>query len=111
MLDVASKAFFQTLSYSRTLKTLASRYGMSGARAFGRRFIAGETVEDAIAAVRHIQSQGLLSTLDHLGESVTSLAAADIAKLEYLRLIEAVDRVDTGRNVMLKLKEVGVNTR
>ena len=34
MLDVASKAFFQTLSYSRTLKTLASRYGMSGTRAF-----------------------------------------------------------------------------
>ena len=32
MLDVASKAFFQTLSRSRTLKTLASRYGMSGTR-------------------------------------------------------------------------------
>ena len=49
MLDVASKAFFQALSHSRTLKTLASRYGMSGPGAFGRRFIAGETVEDAIA--------------------------------------------------------------
>jgi proline dehydrogenase len=109
MLHVASKAFFQTLSYSRTLKTLASRYGMSGGRAFGRRFIAGETVEDAIAAVRHIQSQGLLSTLDHLGESVTSLAAADIATQEYLHLIDAVDRADAERNVSLKLTQLGLD--
>ena len=108
MLDVASKAFFQTLSYSRTLKTLASRYGMSGTRAFGRRFIAGETVEDAIAAVRHIQSQGLLSTLDYLGESVTSIAAADNATREYLHLIDAVDRADAERNLSLKLTQLGL---
>ncbi len=109
MLDVASKAFFQTLSNSRTLKTLASRYGMSGARAFGRRFIAGETIEDAIAAVRHIQAQGLLSTLDYLGESVTSLAAADVATREYLHLIDAVDRADAERNLSLKLTQIGLD--
>jgi proline dehydrogenase len=109
MLDVASKAFFQTLSYSRTLKTLASRYGMSGAGAFGRRFIAGETVEDAIAAVRHIQSQGLLSTLDYLGESVTSLGAADTATREYLNLIDAVDRAGVERNLSLKLTQLGLD--
>ena len=109
MLDVASKAFFQTLSYSRTLKTLASRYGMSGSRPFARRFIAGETVDDAIAAVRHIQSQGLLCTLDYLGESVTSLAEADTATREYLHLIEAVDRADIERNLSLKLTQLGLD--
>ena len=109
MLDVASKAFFQTLSYSQTLKTLASRYGMSGPRAFARRFIAGETVEDAIAAVRHIQSQGLLVTLDYLGESVTSLAAAETATREYLSLIEAIDRADVERNASLKLTQLGLD--
>ena len=109
MLGVASKAFFQTLSYSRTLKTLASRYGMSGPRAFARRFIAGETVEDAIAAVRHIQSQGLLCTLDYLGESVTTLAAADTATREYLNLIEAVDRAGIERNLSLKLTQLGLD--
>jgi proline dehydrogenase len=109
MLDVASKAFFQTLSDSRTLKTLASRYGMSGNRAFGRRFIAGETVDDAITVVRHIQSQGLLCTLDYLGESVTSLAAADTATREYLHLVDAVDRADAERNVSLKLTQLGLD--
>ena len=109
MLDVASKAFFQTLSYSQTLKKLASRYGMSGRRAFGRRFIAGETVGDAIAAVRDIQSQRLLSTLDYLGESVTSLGEADTATREYLQLIDAVDRAGVERNLSLKLTQLGLD--
>ncbi|MEO5742660.1 MAG: proline dehydrogenase family protein [Vicinamibacterales bacterium] len=109
MLDVASKAFFQALSYSGTLKTIASRYGMSGSHAFARRFIAGETVEDAIAAVRHLQSQGLLCTLDYLGESVTSLTAADTATREYLQLVEAVDRADVERNLSLKLTQLGLD--
>jgi proline dehydrogenase len=109
MLDVASKAFFQTLSNSRTLKKLASRHGIAGPHAFARRFIAGETEADAIAAVRGIQEQGLHSTLDHLGESVTSLAAADTATREYLQLVAAVDRAGVERNVSLKLTQLGLD--
>ena len=109
MLDAASKAFFQTLSYSRTLKKLASRYGIAGPHAFARRFIAGETVDDAIAAVRTIEARGLNSTLDYLGESVTSLAAAETATREYLSLIEAVDRAGVERNLSLKLTQLGLD--
>ncbi len=109
MLDAASKAFFQSLSGSATLKKLASRYGMSGPHAFARRFIAGETVEDAVAAVRAIQAQGLFSTLDYLGESVTSLAAADTATREYVSLINAVDRAGVERNLSLKLTQLGLD--
>ena len=109
MLDVASKAFFQTLSNSRSLKKLASRHGIAGPHAFARRFIAGETEEDAIAAVRTIQAQGLHSTLDHLGESVASLAAAEFATREYLHLIEAVDRAGVERNLSLKLTQLGLD--
>ena len=109
MLDVASKAFFQTLSHSQTLKKLASRYGMSGPGAFARRFIAGETIEDAIAAVRAIQAQGLTHTLDYLGESVTSLTAAETATREYLALIDAVDKAGVERNLSLKLTQLGLD--
>ena len=109
MLDVASKALFQNLSHSRTLKKLASRYGMSGTRPFARRFIAGETVEDAIAAVRAIETQGLHHTLDYLGESVTSAEAASSATREYLDLIEAVDRAGIERNLSLKLTQLGLD--
>jgi proline dehydrogenase len=109
MLHVASKAFFQALSYSQTLKKLASRYGMTGRHAFARRFIAGETVDDAIAALRSISAQGLHSTLDYLGESVTSLAAADTATREYLNLIERIDRAGVERNLSLKLTQIGLD--
>jgi proline dehydrogenase len=109
MLGVASKAFFQTLAHSRTLKTLASRYGMSGPDAFARRFIAGERVEDAIAAVRAIEAQGLMHTLDYLGESITSLGAAEAATREYLDLIAQIDRAGVERNLSLKLTQLGLD--
>lgn len=109
MLDAASKAFFQTLSHSRTLKTLASRYGMSGREAFARRFIAGETIEDAIGAVRRLEAQGLHHTLDHLGESVTTLESTDTCTRDYLDLIGTVERAGIERNISLKLTQLGLD--
>jgi proline dehydrogenase len=109
MLDVASKAFFHAVARSRTLKKLASRYGMSGPRAFARRFIAGETIPDAIAAVRDIEAQGMHHTLDHLGESVSTLAAAETATGEYLNLIEVVDGAGIEKNLSLKLTQLGLD--
>ena len=50
MLDSAVEGVFLTRSpRSQTLKTLASRYGMRKPHSFARRFIAGETVDEAIA--------------------------------------------------------------
>ena len=109
MLDVASKAFFQTLSHSRALKTLASRYGMSGRRSFARRFIAGETVEDAIAAVRLLEAQKLHHTLDHLGESVTTPEATEACTREYLSLMQDVASAGVERNISLKLTQLGLD--
>ena len=46
-------------------------------RSFARRFVAGETVADAIAAARRIEAAGMSQTLDFLGESVATMAEAD----------------------------------
>ena len=108
MLHVASKAFFHTLARSRILKTLATRYGI-GRVGFARRFIAGETIEDAIAAVRAIEARGMSHTLDHLGESVATLAEADAATRAYLRIMDAVAQAGIGRNLSLKLTQLGLN--
>ena len=78
MLQTVSKAFFHLLAGSKTLKRIASRYGMR-ADGFARRFIAGESIDEAIAAAREIQASKLLVTLDYLGEAVTSIAEADTA--------------------------------
>ena len=52
MIDRASKAAFHTFARSSTLKRIASRYGMRSPGGFARRFIAGETVDEAITVAR-----------------------------------------------------------
>jgi proline dehydrogenase len=109
MLANASKAFFHLLAKSDLLKSAASRYGMRSPTAFARRFIAGETVEEAIAAARALESRGLLQTLDYLGESVSSLAEAEAATRDYLRVADAVTQAGIGRNLSLKLTQLGLD--
>jgi proline dehydrogenase len=109
MFDSASKAFFHLLAGTRPLKTLASRYGMRRPGSFARRFIAGETTAEAIAAARAVESRGLLVTLDHLGESLASLAQADRATREYLDILAAIVDSGIGRNISLKLTQLGLD--
>ena len=71
------KPFSNCSPRSGTLKELASRYGMRRPTSFARRFIAGETVQEAIEAARALEARGLKLTLDLLGESVTNLEEAD----------------------------------
>jgi len=105
MLDRASKTFFHLIAQSTVLKKLASRYGMRRPTSFARRFIAGETVEEAIAAARAVEARGLAQTLDYLGESVGSLAEAEAATQQYLDMIDA----GIGRNLSLKLTQIGLD--
>ncbi len=107
--DAASKAFFHTLAQSGMLQRFASKYGMASPRSFARRFIAGETIEEAIAAARDIQAQGLLLTLDYLGESVATLDEATAATREYLRMIDVIVASGIERNVSLKLTQLGLD--
>jgi proline dehydrogenase len=108
MIDTVSKAFFHTLAGSQGLKRLASRYGMRSPRSFARRFIAGETVGDAIAAARQAQTSGLLVTLDYLGESVGTIAEADTATRAYLAVMVEIARAGVERNISLKLTQLGL---
>ena len=109
MLDSAAKAFFHLIAQSRTLKTIASRYGMRKPSSFARRFIAGERTEGAIAAARTVEARGLLTTLDHLGENVGNLAEADAATREYVDIVDAMLAGGISRNISLKLTALGLD--
>lgn len=109
MLDNLSKSAFHLLARSQALRALASRYGMRRPTSFARRFIAGETVEEAIAAARTVEARGLLQTLDYLGESVSTLAEADAATRDYLRVIKAIQDAGIIRNISLKLTQLGLD--
>jgi proline dehydrogenase len=109
MVDSVSKILFHLVAQSGILKKLASRYGMRRPSSFARRFIAGETVADAIAAARLVEARGMLISLDLLGESVTTLAAADVATRGYLDVIDAIIASGIERNVSLKLTQLGLD--
>jgi proline dehydrogenase len=108
MIDRASKAFFHALASSPALKQLASRYGMRRDGGFARRFIAGESVEEAIEAARVIEQSGMTQTLDYLGESVGSMSEADAATRAYLGVVDKIVASGIGRNVSLKLTQLGL---
>ncbi len=109
MFAALPKAAFTMLAGSDTLKALASRYGMRRPGSFARRFIAGEEVEEAIAAAHEVERQGLMVTLDLLGESVASRADAMTATLGYIGVMEAIERAGVGRNISLKLTQLGLD--
>jgi len=50
------------------------------AKRLATRFVAGDTLDEALAVGRHVNSEGIAITLDHLGESVTSLEEAAEAR-------------------------------
>ncbi|MGE3844763.1 MAG: proline dehydrogenase family protein [Vicinamibacterales bacterium] len=109
MLDALSKSFFHTLAGSRSLKRLASSYGMRRRESFARRFIAGETLDEALIVARELEAKGLTVTLDQLGESVSSLDAARSATHGYIALIEQVIRAGIAHNLSLKLTQLGLD--
>jgi proline dehydrogenase len=109
MLDATSKAFFHGLAQIPTLQRLASKYGMAPGSGFARRFIAGETIDEAIACVRDLPGKGLHLTLDYLGESVDTAAAAAAAADEYVSIINKIVASGVERNISLKLTQLGLD--
>jgi proline dehydrogenase len=109
MLDLTSKAIFHGLAQVPTLQRLASKYGMAPGSGFARRFIAGETIEEAIGCVKDLPAKGLNLTLDYLGESVSSAAAASAAAADYVQIIDKIVASGIERNISLKLTQLGLD--
>src|ERR1051325_9001236 len=81
----------------------------SSARRLAGRFIAGETLEQALAVARKLKTEGIAVTLDHLGESVTTLEEAAAARDVYLRALGALHDTGLEGNVSLKLTQFGLD--
>jgi proline dehydrogenase len=101
-----TKTFFLSLSRSEQVRQAAMRLGP--ARKMARRFIAGETLDEAIAAVQSLNGQGHLATLDHLGENVTSETEARDATTSVLDLLETIEASGVQSGVSVKLTQLGL---
>lgn len=72
------------------------------------RYVAGESLDDAIRVVRKLNEQGAMATLDVLGEEVSERGKATAAVEEYLRVFAAIDREKVDSNISIKLTLLGL---
>lgn len=77
--------------------------------ALARRFVAGETLPEAIEAVRALNGRGLSASLDILGENVSDPAAAAAARDDYVRLLEEIAASGVDANISIKLTMLGLD--
>ena len=79
------------------------------ARKMASRFVAGETIDEAIAALRELNKSSLSASLDLLGESVLHAEEAQRACRTYLDLLERIHTAKADANVSVKLTQMGLD--
>lgn len=79
------------------------------ARVLSRRFVAGETIDEALNATRAVNAEGFSTSLDHLGENVRNEAEAAAARDVYLRLLDEIHARSLDANVSVKLTQMGLD--
>ncbi len=77
------------------------------ARKMASRFVAGETIATALAAVEQLNAKGITASLDLLGESVSSEAEARDTGRQYLEILDRIEQKKLQANVSVKLTALG----
>ncbi|CAM3282308.1 MULTISPECIES: proline dehydrogenase [Brevibacillus] len=105
-MEQAMKNFFLYLSNNKTLNAAAKKWGL---RFGASRFVSGETISEAIQAVRQLNEQGLVCTLDHLGEFVFSVEEANESADYCIKTLEAIHQSGVDCNLSLKMTSLGLD--
>lgn len=95
------------LSRSERFKDFLTRF-----KSFNKvtsRFVAGEKLEDAVAAIGQLNARGISASFDHLGESITSEAETRREVDEYVRVLDAIAANKLDSNVSVKLTQLGLD--
>lgn len=94
------------LSRQEGLKEFAARFSLF--RKLTTRFIAGETTDEAIVAIRELNARGCTASFDHLNESVNSAKETEAEVAEYLNVLARIDDTGIKSNVSIKLTQFGL---
>lgn len=103
------KAAFALLADSELLKRLAERHGLGRAAARVRRLVAGETLDDALAAAAALEAGGFRVVFDFLGPTVSSTASAADATKRYVEVVSRLAHGDFPRHLIVKLSQLGLS--
>ncbi len=102
-----TRAFFLRLSQSVALRRWMENSAWT--RKVTRRFIAGETLADALAVAGEFAAEGIMTTLDHLGENVTTIEEANSARDFYLSALAEIAARRLPATISLKLTALGLD--
>ena len=95
------------LSQNKVVRSMTTKLGF--VRRAVRRFVAGETIDDAINVIRELNAQGIVATLDHLGENVETQDDARRATDDYLKVLDAIGISGVQSHVSVKLTALGLD--
>ncbi len=95
------------MSNSDDLQNIALHNGT--ARKFALRFVAGETLSQAVSAIEALNKQGITATFDHLGENISTEAEARAAADSYIEVLKRIESSKINSNVSLKLTQMGMD--
>ncbi len=94
------------LSRHEGLKDFAARFSLF--KRLTTRFVAGEDIDEAIAAIRELNHEGCTASFDHLNESVANAGEAEQEVNEYLQILRQIDETGINSNVSIKLTQFGL---
>ena len=95
------------LSEQQKVFNFVRRNGL--ARKFASRFVAGETIEEAVRVAHELGERGITPSLDLLGESVEAEAEAIAARDQYLAMLDRMAAQGVEVNVSVKLTQMGLD--
>jgi proline dehydrogenase len=72
------------------------------------RFVAGESIPDAIRVIRELNEKGIVATLDQLGEHTTTAEEATHSTEGILEILDEIDKAGVKSNVSIKLTQIGM---
>jgi len=78
-------------------------------RGVSRRFVAGETLDEAIEAAKVLNQKGMHVSLDHLGENVSDVKEAQSATTAYIKILERISQTGVDANISIKLTALGLD--
>src|SRR6266540_1918954 len=101
------RSLFIALSGSTAVRSIAE--GSALGQKLSRRFVAGRTLEELIAAAAAMNNAGVRVTVDYLGENVTNREEALRSEARYHQLLDEIARRNLDANISLKLTHLGLD--
>lgn len=105
-MEQITRNIFLSLSKSKSINKFAKKHGL---RFGAQRFVAGETIQQAISVIQQLNKDGRVVTLDHLGEFVNNEKEADVSTEMCLKALDAIHEANVESHLSVKLTSLGLD--